>query len=111
MFAHPKLPQDKQVSSIVELVDVYPTIIDICDISTQTPLSGKSLVGLMEGDTNSRSYYAFNQFGRPYSAAINGKRLSRMGYSVRSDQFRLTLWFNHESGEIDGLELYDMNEG
>ena len=94
IFSHPKLPQDKQVSSIVELVDVYPTIIDVCDIQAQTPLSGRSLVGLMEGNTENWSNYAFNQFGRPYGAALHGEGLSHMGYSVRSDQFRLTLWFN-----------------
>ncbi len=111
IFSHPKLPQDKQVSSIVELVDVYPTIIDVCDIQAQTPLSGRSLVGLMEGNTENWSNYAFNQFGRPYGAALHGEGLSHMGYSVRSDQFRLTLWFNTINDEIEERELYDMGEG
>ena len=34
-----------------------------------------------------------------------------MGYSVRSDQFRLTLWFNTINDEIEERELYDMGEG
>jgi len=111
IFSYPKSSKNKRVDSIVELVDVYPTIRDICNLQSQTFLSGGSLKGLMEGNLENWPNYAFNQFGRPYSGALGGKGLTHMGYSVRSDQHRLTLWFNHESGEIDERELYDMKEG
>jgi iduronate 2-sulfatase len=111
IFSHPKLPKNKQVNSIVELIDVYPTIIDVCNIQGQTPLFGKSMVQLMEGNTKNWKNYAFNQFGRPYLGGVFGKGLKHMGYSVRSDQYRLTLWFNSENGRIDERELYDMSTG
>ena len=44
-------------------------------------------------------------------AALHGEGFSHMGYSVRSDQFRLTLWFNTINDEIEERELYDMGEG
>lgn len=111
IISNPKLPKGKRINQIVELVDVYPTIIDICNIQQETPLSGASLVDVIEGSKKAWSNVAFNQFGRPYDAVAGRKNLTHMGYSVRSDRYRLTLWFNQISGEIDERELYEMSEG
>jgi iduronate 2-sulfatase len=111
IICNPKMAKGKQINEIVELVDLYPTIIDMCNIQNEKPLSGGSLVNIMKGNNQKWTNLAFNQFGRPYSAAIGGGDLKHMGYSVRSDKFRLTLWFNQISGEIDEREFYEMSEG
>ena len=110
IISHPSLPV-KRIDQIVELVDIYPTIIDFCNIGEKTPLSGKSLINITGKSKTKWSNYAFNQFGRPYEAALSGKGMTHEGYSVRDKKFRLTLWFNYKNGEIEERELYYMNEG
>lgn len=83
----------------------------MCNIQEESPLSGASLLTIIEGNEKKWANLAFNQFGRPYNAVIGRKSLTHNGYSVRSDQYRLTLWFNQISGEIDARELYEMSQG
>ena len=110
IISHPSIPV-KRIGQIVELVDIYPTIIDFCKIEEKTPLSGQSLLNLIGKNKSKWINYAFNQFGRPYEAALNGKGKKYEGYSVRGKKFRLTLWFNYINGKIEKRELYDMSEG
>ncbi len=110
IISHPSIPV-KRIDQIVELVDIYPTIIDFCKIEEKTPLSGESLLNLIGKNKTKWTNYAFNQFGRPYEAALSGKGKKHEGYSVRGKKFRLTLWFNYKNGKIEKRELYDMSEG
>jgi hypothetical protein len=48
---------------------------------------------------------AFSQFGRPYKALF-AQPLDYMGYSVRSESWRCTAWFNLQNDSIDHTELY-----
>ena len=82
IISHPSIPV-KRINQIVELVDIYPTIIDFCKIEEKTPLSGKSLLNLIDKNKTKWTNYAFNQFGRPYEAALSGKGKTHEGYSVR----------------------------
>ena len=110
IISHPSIPV-KRIDQIVELVDIYPTMIDFCKIEEKTPLSGQSLLNLIGKNKTKWTNYAFNQFGRPYEAALSGKGKKHEGYSVRGKKFRLTLWFNYINGKIEKRELYDMSEG
>jgi hypothetical protein len=54
---------------------------------------------------------AFNQFVRPYGAAIGGRQpVSHMGYSVRTDAWRYTAWYNINTGSFEYPELYSLQE-
>ena len=86
-------------------------MIDFYKIDEKTPLSGQSLLNLIWKNKTKWTNYAFNQFGRPYEAALSGKGKKHEGYSVRGNKFRLTLWFNYINGKIEKRELYDMSEG
>ena len=82
--------KDVKTISPVELIDVYPTLMDLTNINTPLHVVGKSLVPLMK-DTN---------------ASVRESALTRWrnGYTIKTKRFRLTKW--GVNGEL-GYELYD----
>lgn len=94
-------------NAIVESLDIYPTLSDLCGISSEWVPSGTSLKPLLEDPEGGWENIAFNQFARPYEAAIGARvPVSHMGYSVRTDEWRYTAWFNVATGEFEFPELY-----
>jgi uncharacterized sulfatase len=79
--------------SVVELLDLYPTLADYCDLSPPHRLSGKSWRPALEGNSMA-SQPAYTQVRR---GGVG------MGFSVRTDDFRLTQWGRKGEG---GFELY-----
>ncbi len=78
--------------SLVELVDIYPTLIDLADLSAVDGLDGTSLVPLLVDPSQTVKTAAFTYSER------GGDRLAT---SVRTRRYRYTHW---PSGEA---ELYD----
>jgi len=79
--------------SLVEFVDIYPTLADLCGLTPPTSLEGQSLVPLLDNPTASAKQAAFTQI------AFEEIR----GLSVRTDRFRYNVW----KGKGGGEELYD----
>lgn len=77
-------------SSIVESVDIYPTILELAGIDTPYELDGESLVSLIETGIASDTQTAYGYFKR--------------GITVREDRYRLTKFFREQEPI---LELYD----
>ena len=77
-------------NSPVELIDLYPTLMDLTNINSPKHVVGKSLEPLMKNVNNS----------------FRGSALTRWrnGYSIKTKRYRLTKWGNN--GEL-GYELYD----
>ncbi len=78
---------------LVELVDLYPTIAELCGIETPRNLEGKSLTPLLEEPDGNWSDAAFTQVGR--------KEL--VGRSIRTSRWGYIEW---DQGR-QGAELYD----
>ncbi|GAI43014.1 unnamed protein product, partial [marine sediment metagenome] len=96
-------------NAIVESLDLYPTLIDLCGLKPEGTLSGVSLKPLLVDPESKWKNIAFNQFARPYEAAIGGnKPVSHMGYSVRTDKWRYTAWYNVHTGSFEYPELYSL---
>jgi iduronate 2-sulfatase len=83
----------------VGLVDLYPTLAELCDVSTGAPLQGQSLVPMLEDPAEPGRGWALTQVTR---GRQDGKPV--MGYSLRTERFRFTAW--GENGDR-GKELYD----
>lgn len=77
----------------VELLDIYPTLADLCGLRPEHELHGKSLKPLLENPKNAWDKPAFTQVWRSGFG----------GYSVRTERYRYTEW---EFGKR-GVELYD----
>jgi iduronate 2-sulfatase len=91
----------KSTESLAEFVDIYPTLVDLCGLPTPDHLEGTSLVPVLRDPTKSVKDAAFSQYPR----AVAGKKL--MGYTMRTDRYRLTRWIRTDSAEVDAVELYD----
>ena len=84
--------------ALVELIDIYPTLCDACQLPIPTEVEGISMVPVIEEPTRQWKAAAFSQLVRvSNNTAVNG-------YSMRTGQYRYTEWGNN--GE-HGRELYD----
>jgi iduronate 2-sulfatase len=98
----------KTSRAIVQSLDIYPTLVELTGLQAQAELSGKSLLPLLNDVNTNWQDIAFNQFARPYGAAIGGRQpMSHMGYSVRTNDWRYTSWFDINTGVFEYPELYD----
>jgi iduronate 2-sulfatase len=83
---------------LVELVDVYPTLCEAAGLSRPTHLEGSSFDYLLDAPRKPGKAAVFSQHPRP----------GVMGYSVRTDRYRLTRWKSTSGeGPDEELELYD----
>lgn len=79
---------------VVELVDVYPTLTDLCGFKAPSHVEGVSLVPVLHDPQTRAKKYAITQVHRAGQ---------RRGYSVRTEKFRYTWW-----GDAETAQLYDM---
>ncbi|MFN0101962.1 MAG: sulfatase [Bryobacteraceae bacterium] len=81
----------------VELLDLYPTLADLCALENVPPnLHGKSLRPLLENPNAKWDRPAISQVSRRPADPI-------MGYSIRTERYRYTEWMDG----AEGLEMYD----
>lgn len=93
-----------ETDALVELVDLYPTIADLCGLAKPADLDGVSLVPILEDPAAAVKTAAYTQHPRP--AYYKGKP-EAMGCSVRTADCRYTEWRDFETGEVVAKELYD----
>jgi iduronate 2-sulfatase len=82
----------------VELLDLFPTLADLCGLTPPSNLEGASLRPLLQNPKTEWDRPAFTQTQR---RTKDGKNI--MGHSARTERFRYTEW---DSGKA-GKELYD----
>jgi len=94
----------KTSNALVELLDMYPTLVELCHLQKPENLEGKSLVPILNDSTQTVKPAAFTQHPRP--AYYKGAPQS-MGVSVRTPRYRYTEWRNFKTGKVEARELYD----
>ncbi|RMF43454.1 MAG: iduronate sulfatase [Planctomycetota bacterium] len=107
MIAEAGQEQSQRIESLVELLDVFPTLTAMCGLPQPVGLEGKDLQPLIRTDVESPIHGAvYSQHTRPaYPPAGAGPEA--MGYSMRTDRFRYTEWRDYRTGAILAQELYD----
>ena len=78
----------------VEMLDIYPTLADLCGLKYPDYLDGKSLKPLLEDPRAPWDRPAITQ-------TVLGKNIN--GYTIRNERYRYTEW---NQGK-DGMQLYD----
>ena len=89
----------KSSNALVEFVDIYPTLADLAGLPLPSHLEGASFRPLLDNPDQAWKPAAFSQYPR-------GQRI--MGYSMRTDRYRLTVWLaRSDHSKVEAVELYD----
>jgi len=90
--------------AVVEFVDVYPTLVDLCGLPPASGVAGVTLRPLLDAPEGSVKPVAVSQYPRGRG---RGADVPLMGYSIRDDRFRLTVWREEGTSRVVATELYD----
>ena len=96
----------RSTARLAELVDVYPTLADLCGLAGPKELEGTSLRPLLDDPQIAWKKGAFTQVvhsARGGRADKKGVKEKAMGRSVRNERYRYTQWNEGKNG----AELYD----
>jgi len=87
----PQISSQKQkIETIVESVDIYPSLLELCDIPLKYPIDGESFVPLLKSETTQKEMLAYGYF--------------KNGMTLRTPEYRLTKYYREEQPVV---ELYD----
>ncbi|SFB17891.1 sulfatase [Algoriphagus aquimarinus] len=92
IFKIPGSKVSKIDNSIVESVDIYPTIMELLGVKNPTDLDGESFASLLKSKEAQAGNIAYSYYHN--------------GISMRTDRYRLTKYFR---GAEPTIELYDHN--
>ena len=92
---------------LVEVVDIYPTLSDLCGLVCPENLSGSSFEPILYGKPEKwKKNTAFSQIKRPYLTRSSDDVVTHVGYTLRTKKWRCVCWFDAKTGEITDTELY-----
>jgi uncharacterized sulfatase len=93
----------KACAGLVELIDLYPTLTELCGIQPPDHLEGESLTKLLDDPSLPGKAAAYSVIARGEDRTHNPDTVDFLGRSVRTDRWRYTEW----DGGKRGVELYD----
>tara|TARA_R110002049_G_scaffold211595_2_gene382550 strand:+ start:2143 stop:3666 length:1524 start_codon:yes stop_codon:yes gene_type:complete len=90
IISGPNIPKHKKINTPVELLSIYPTLLDLCQLPPNPQNEGISLVPLIEGKVDGKNFNAITTYGWS-------------NHTVRTKDHR---YIRYEDGSE---ELYDKN--
>jgi iduronate 2-sulfatase len=108
LIHRPGLPSAGQrTQSLAELIDLFPTLTDLCGLPQPAGLEGRSLLPVLENPAVEVKEAAYTQHPRPaYFDRTPTRQPAAMGVSVRTRQARYTEWRDWQTGSVLARELY-----
>jgi iduronate 2-sulfatase len=108
LISAPGMSKGSVTKSLAELLDLFPTLADLCGLPPPAGLEGTSLLPILKDPSATVHDGAFTQHPRPaYYDREPGERPKAMGCSVRTAKVRYTEWRDWTTGEVIARELYD----
>ena len=94
IIRHPTMESASgETKALAELIDLYPTLCELCGLDRPEHLQGKSLVPVLEQPAGSHRDSAYSSY--PHG---RGKGLSGVtGHSIRTDRYRYTEWWDKKT--------------
>ena len=96
-----------KTDALVEFVDLYPTLAQICGLPAPAKVEGISLLPLLQKPDRLWKTAAFSQYPRSFKGNRHRKHGDLMGYAARTKRHRYVEWRNWKTGAIESRELYD----
>jgi iduronate 2-sulfatase len=95
----------RRTDALVEFVDIYPTLSELAGLALPKHLEGTSFKPLLDEPNRPWKPAAFSQYPRNAGRSGGG---ALMGYSMRTDRYRFTVWVARDDHtRVDAIELYD----
>lgn len=91
----------KKTDALVEFVDIYPTLVELCGLPPPEGLEGTSFKPLLDDPSRAWKKAASSQYPRNIPGQGRG-----MGHTLRTDRYRFTEW-TVPGKEFRAYELYD----
>jgi arylsulfatase A-like enzyme len=105
VIRHPGMASARGRSkALVELIDLYPTLCDLCDLQKPEHLQGKSLAPVLEDPSSSHRQFAYSS----YPHGRGGGQAPVVGHSIRTDQYRYTEWWEKGTDKTVASILSDI---
>lgn len=105
IISAPQKKTGQVCQKLVELVDMYPTLVELAGLALPGGLEGTSMAPLLDDSERSWKKAAFTQFPRP---SYYKKSPDAMGYSVCTGRFHYIEWIDAKSNQPTAIELYDL---
>ncbi len=86
----------KKSEAVVESLDIYPTLCELCGLDIPSTIDGQSFLSLLKQPDGQ---------GKQYACGYN-KREQRIAETMRTERYRVTRWTDME-GKLLQSELYD----
>jgi iduronate 2-sulfatase len=93
--------------ALVELVDIYPTLVAACGLEPAPGVEGTSLMPLLTKPKRPWKAAVFSQYPRSYKGHRHRGHGDIMGYAVRTRNYRYVQWRDWKTGSVLARELYD----
>ena len=91
LIKYPNQTKAKKIKSVVELIDIFPTLCDLATINYPKHLQGKSLISINKNDScNSVGFSKYHK-----------------GTTITSSNYSYTKWLN-DNNELLGQMLFDL---
>jgi iduronate 2-sulfatase len=95
-------PGRPSTQALVEFVDIYPTLAQLCALPVPPHCEGLSMAPLLDNPGRPWKEAAYSQYPRGGDV---------MGYTLRSGRWRYTEWIARSKGTVTARELYDHSTG
>lgn len=101
---HPKMEVARgSTDAIVELIDLYPTLAELCGLEAPDYIQGKSFKSLLEDPATSHRKFAYSSYPRRPKDDI-------IGHSIRNERYRYTEWWDAETDEVLARVATDLSK-
>lgn len=97
IISAPGFTKGNRSSSLVEMVDIFPTLAKLTGGDVPKTCDGKSLETILSNPDSSIRKFALSQYPRG----------STTGYSLRNQRWRYTEWISSKTKKVVASELYD----
>lgn len=86
-------------NALTEFVDIYPTLCTMAGFSVPDHLQGTSFTPLLENPETTWKTAAYSQFLLGRFGPPETRQQERMGYTIRTDQYRYVEWYDWDKEE------------
>ena len=91
-----------RTNALVELIDLYPTLAELCGLTPPGHLQGRSFVPTLKDPSQPHRDFAYSSYPRRPDNDI-------IGHSIRNQRYRYTEWWDVETGDILFRVATDLN--